>query len=152
MALKILAKEMASLAYNFEKDLTDFTVVPIPVSKKREKTRGFNQVKIISEEIAKKFNLKIENSILARKKETDVQHKHGREERFKNLEEAFTANPKKVSGKKIVLVDDILTSGATFLEASKTLYKAGAKEVKCFALSKKIKAPNYKFQVPNNDQ
>jgi len=77
-------------------------------------------------------------SILIRKKDTPHQTTFDRESRFKNVENAFKVN-KKVEGVNILLVDDICTTGATFLEASKLLMNAGAISVECFALSKKLK-------------
>lgn len=138
MALKKLSFEAVSVAYDWGLDFADFRLVPIPVSKGREKQRGFNQVDVISKAVSMKFKVPIDISILSRIRDTKAQHGVGREQRFLNVKGAFEAN-KNVSGYKILLVDDICTTGATFLEASKVLYKSGALEVWCFSLSKKIR-------------
>lgn len=139
MSLKILTREALTISKNYELDFKDFIVCPIPISSEKNKERGFNQTEIIAKEICKGFNLKLDVSILNRHIDTKVQHGFNREERFKNIKDAFSCKEDEVRGKKILLIDDITTTGATFLEASKTLYESGALEVKCFSLSKKLK-------------
>jgi len=116
----------------------DFVIVSIPLSKRKEKDRGFNQVDHISKLLSEKMYLKIQNSILTRVKDTSSQHGFGRKKRSENMKDAFKVNKKLVKDKKIVLVDDICTTGATFLSATKALYEVGAKEVRCFSLSRVI--------------
>jgi ComF family protein len=135
--LKRLSFEGVNIVYEWGYSFKDFVVVPIPVSKQKENLRGFNQADIISKIFAKRFNLVVENSILARIKDKHAQHSLSREERFQNIKDSFLAD-KRVEGKNIVLVDDICTTGATFLEASKVLFENGASDVKCFSLSKKL--------------
>lgn len=139
MALKKLTNEGIILLKETGVDFSKFTCVPIPISNKRNKERGFNQTELIAEIFAKRFNLKINTKILKRAKDTIAQHTFGRKDRFKNLSGAFVADIKEISltqHKNFLLIDDISTTGATFLEATKTLYLGGAKEVKCFSLSK----------------
>lgn len=138
MALKRLSFEGVNIGLEWGLDFSGFTVVPIPTSKEKEKSRGFNQVDVISRAFSIRFGLKVDNSILSRIKDTKAQHGFGRKQRFLNVKGSFKAN-KGLSGKKILLIDDICTTGATFLEASKVLYKAAASEVWCFGLSKKIR-------------
>ena len=135
--LKRLSFEGVNIVYEWGFSFENFTVVPIPVSKKKENLRGFNQADIISKIFAKRFNISVDNSILNRVKDKHAQHSLSREERFQNVKDAFVAD-RKVEGKRVVLVDDICTTGATFLEASKVLFENGALDVKCFALSKKL--------------
>ncbi len=135
--LKRLSFEGVNIVYEWGVSFENFVVVPIPVSKKKENLRGFNQADIISKIFAKRFNLVVDTSILNRVKDKHAQHSLSREERFQNIKDSFLAD-KRVEGKNIVLVDDICTTGATFLEASKVLFQNGALEVKCFSLSKKL--------------
>ncbi|NMB91708.1 ComF family protein [candidate division WWE3 bacterium] len=137
MCLKRLSFEGVNLAYEWGYNFKDFVVVSIPVSKEKQKLRGFNQVDVISKSFSKRFNLKINNSLLIRVRDTKSQHSSSRKQRFKNVADSFLS-PSNVKGKKVILIDDITTTGATFLEASKVLYQAGAIEVKCFSLSKKL--------------
>ena len=138
--LKRLSFEGVNIVYEWGYSFKDFVVMPIPVSRQKENLRGFNQADIISKIFAKRFNLTVENSILARIKDKHAQHSLSREERFENIKNSFEAgrSVNKIAGKKFILVDDICTTGATFLEASKVLFDAGALDIKCFALSKKL--------------
>ena len=136
MCLRRLAFEGVNLAYEWGYSFKDYIVVSIPVSKEREKLRGFNQVDVISKVFSKRFKLEIDNPILSRIRDTKSQHSSSRKQRFKNVSNSFLSS-EKVKGKNIILIDDISTTGATFLEASKALYEKGALEVRCFSLSKK---------------
>ena len=136
-SLKRLSFEGVNIVYEWGYSFDDFVVVPIPVSKQKEKLRGFNQADIISKIFAKRFNLIMDFSILARVKDKHAQHDLSRADRFKNIKGSFVSN-EKAKGKKIILVDDICTTGATFLEASKVLFENGAVDVKCFSLSKRL--------------
>lgn len=137
MCLKRLSFEGVNIVYEWGYSFKDFVVVSIPVSRQKEKLRGFNQADVISKVFARRFDIPIENSILTRVKDKHAQHDLSRFERFINIKGSFLSN-EKTKGKKIVLVDDICTTGATFLEASKVLFENGASDVKCFSLSKKL--------------
>jgi ComF family protein len=136
-SLKRLSFEGVNIVYEWGFSFEGFVVVPIPVSKQREKLRGFNQSDIISKVFAIRFGLSTDSSILARTKDKHAQHSLSRQDRFKNIKGSFISS-EKVKGKKVVLVDDICTTGATFLEASKVLFEKEALDVKCFSLSKKL--------------
>jgi competence protein ComFC len=144
LALKDLSRAGANLFVHdpsfgeMYKALAGYTLVPVPISRLKEKSRGFNQVDAIVSEISKVTKLQKQNSILTRIKDTKAQHSNTRAERFANVKEAFYAQLDDVAGKKFVVVDDICTSGATLLEAAGVLYEAGAVDVKCLALSKKL--------------
>jgi ComF family protein len=135
--LKRLSFEGVNIVFEWGYSFDDFVVVPIPVSKQREKLRGFNQADIISKIFAVRFGLVADHSILIRTKDKHAQHSLSRQDRFSNIKGSFVSN-EKVKGKKVLLVDDICTTGATFLEASKVLFENGALDVKCFSLSKKL--------------
>src|SRR3990167_111090 len=138
VAFKRLAQFGCTYAVELGLDFRGFISVPIPVSSNRMRERGFNQSEMIAKIICGNFKTKMGSSILIRKKDTQHQTTFDRISRFKNVENAFKVN-KKVEGVNVLLVDDICTTGATFLEASKMLLNAGAANVECFALSKKLK-------------
>ncbi|MFA5764239.1 MAG: phosphoribosyltransferase family protein [archaeon] len=133
-----LILETASLEMSFS-NFKDPMVIPIPSSKNALKERGFNQ----SESIAKEIiyfdggkNLKLCLDGLKKVKETKHQSKlKNRNERLNNLKGCFYADPEKVRGKNIILIDDVITTGTTMKEASDTLLKAGAKKVIGFAMA-----------------
>jgi len=121
--------------------LSDFILVPIPLGREKLKKRGFNQARFICDEISRNLGLKVVGSILIRKKDTVAQAEFGRKERLANMKGAFAVNPLAISvgavrGRNFLLVDDICTTGSTLLEASGVLYGAGAREVRCFTLSR----------------
>jgi len=136
-SLKTISLEAANVASKCALDYREFVVTTIPLSAQRTKERGFNQAGIIAQAVSEVFSVPYRDSMLVRNKETKAQHKKTRKERFENLKGAFVAQ-KDLSGQKILVVDDICTTGATLLEASRVLYQAGAKEIKCFTLAKEF--------------
>lgn len=112
----------------------NYVVVPIPLSKEKLKSRGFNQAEKLAEVVAKSLNLKMDTHLLKRVRNTKTQYQMTRIERFENLKNAFEADMKKVAGRNIILVDDICTTGATFLSASEELSKAGIENIVCLSL------------------
>jgi ComF family protein len=106
-------------------------ILPIPLYKKRRLSRGFNQADKLAEIISKFFRYE-RAEILVRTKQTIPQSELEGEERQKNMAGVFSLLPgakEKISGRAVILVDDIYTSGATMNECAKLLKAAGAKEV-----------------------
>lgn len=104
-------------------------LVPIPLHGKRLKKRGYNHSKLLAEGLSRNLNLKL-LEILQRTKETKSQFGLNLKERKENLKDAFILNTKYlIPNTNIFLVDDILTTGSTLLEAGKILKKNGAKKV-----------------------
>lgn len=122
----LIQKEEFSRIYQKEK----IVIVPIPLHKKRHRERGYNQAEILAKELSKKLNLKTEN-ILLRVKETHSQVGLKQKERQENISGAFKINPDTSISccPNILLVDDVLTTGSTLLEAAKILKKNGVKKV-----------------------
>ena len=102
-------------------------IIPVPLSKNREKQRGYNQSKLLAEEIAKHFSINLDDSSLKKTKDVVPQFELAREQRLLNIKGAFESAP--VKGRNILLIDDIYTTGATAKEASSALKSAGAKQV-----------------------
>lgn len=109
-------------------------VVCIPLHKEKYITRGFNQSELLAKSFAKSLKLAFEKDVLVRVKGGETQSLLSKEARAKNIEDAFVCR-KNIKGKDIILIDDICTTGATFLAATKALKKAGARFVWCFALA-----------------
>lgn len=111
-------------------------IIPIPMHKKKEKKRGFNQAYIIAEIVSKEIGKDIFNDVIIRNKNTTVQSDKSITDRYKNLENCFVCIDKdKIYGKTVLLIDDIFTSGSTINNTAKELIKNGAKEVYSLTLS-----------------
>jgi ComF family protein len=112
-------------------------IVPLPVTEKRLKERGFNQSFIIAEEIGALTDKPLEYTSLCKIRETADQYSLSREERSRNIRGAFAVrNAGRVREKRILLVDDLFTTGNTAREASRILLKSKAKEVHLFTLAR----------------
>ena len=112
-------------------------IVPVPIHKKRKQGRGYNQSALIARNIANNFdNLKYEE-ILIKIKNTPTQSSLSREERNKNVKNAYKLTCiEKIKNKKIVLLDDIYTTGFTSNECSRLLRENGAKEILVLTIAK----------------
>lgn len=105
-------------------------IIPVPLSKERLKTRSFNQAELLSLKLAKELNIKHNSNILKRIKATPTQTHLNKKERAENLLNAFKVeNISEVKGKTILVVDDIITTGATLDEIARVLKNRGAKVV-----------------------
>ncbi|RKD32324.1 ComF family protein [Thermohalobacter berrensis] len=126
-------KAFAPLMVNelVKNNLTDFDlIVPVPLHRSKMRKRGFNQSELLARLISKKLDIPLDIKNLKRVKKTLTQNKLKRDERYKNVKNAFSIKKKGVfNNKRILLVDDIFTTGSTVDECSKTLLKAGGKEV-----------------------
>jgi ComF family protein len=105
-------------------------IVPVPISQKNLRERGFNQTEILASQISKELKISVDNHILQRIKETPPQRELSREERQRNLLYAFEVKePNKIIGKNILLVDDVFTTGSTSRECARVLLQAEADKV-----------------------
>ena len=111
--------------------------IPIPVTEKRLKKRGFNQSFIIAEEISRMTGAPVDSGTLVKVKETEDQYLLSKVERKRNIRGAFALiDARHLAGRRLLLVDDLYTTGNTAREACRTLLRTGAKEVLFFALAR----------------
>ncbi|MCR5273012.1 MAG: ComF family protein [Lachnospiraceae bacterium] len=103
-------------------------IVPVPMHKKKKRYRGYNQAEIFAKELSKLTDIRC-NDVVLRLKNTKPQAKLNQEERKNNLLNAFKIKSDIVKYKKILVIDDIFTTGSTINEIAKELLDAGAKEV-----------------------
>jgi len=100
-------------------------LIPLPLFPAKEKRRGYNQATLICQGIAEYMNVPVLQNVIIRPQHTDTQTKKGRIERWKNIEGKFVlANPEIISNKHILLVDDVVTTGATLEACGTELLKA----------------------------
>jgi ComF family protein len=124
------------------KDIETPLCIPVPLHWTRLFMRTYNQAGLLAQEIAKQHTWRYAPSLLIRKRRTPSQGHLSKSQRAKNIEHAFAVpqhKKKELLGKTIVLVDDVLTTGITLNACSKTLLKAGAKEVHAITLGRVIK-------------
>ena len=111
-------------------------VIGVPLSKERYRERGYHQATLIAKEVAKGLGLPVFKNVLKKIRHTPAQSSLPREARLENLRGAFCVFKKeKIKDKTILLIDDVFTTGSTADEISKTLLRAGAKEVYVAAFS-----------------
>ncbi|MFH1355239.1 MAG: ComF family protein [Candidatus Omnitrophota bacterium] len=111
--------------YNLPMEYIDL-VVPIPLHKSRLREREFNQAQILSSNICKEFKKDLSSDILLRSRRTKTQTELSFDERLSNIQGSFTtAKGINLKGKNILLIDDVITTGATSSEAALSLKKAG---------------------------
>ena len=109
---------------------------PIPLHKARLRWRGFNQAQVLCEHLAQELDLKIANALI-REKNTRTQKDLKKEERLKNVSDAFVLNKgSDIKNKYILLLDDVATTGATLQQAAKVLKRNGAKSVVCLTVAR----------------
>ena len=124
-------------------EIQDKYYLPVPLHIIRQKERGFNQSNFISKGIRKIHKGILMKDVLIRKKNTISQTQLNREERQENINEAFRVrNTMDVSGKTIILVDDLITTGATMNECAKALKRNGAKNVIGVAVASPVSITN----------
>ena len=128
--VKHLAKPLAEIVKEriWKKlETENWLVVPVPLSKNKLRHRGYNQAEMIAGELSGDVRADILFKKFHTKSQVEVKNK---EERLANIVGSFEIkNPETIKGKKIILIDDVFTTGATMREAKKVLKEAGAKKV-----------------------
>jgi ComF family protein len=111
-------------------------IIPVPLHKIRMRQREFNQAELLSKEVGREFGKPVLTDILIRTKPTRTQTDLAFEERCRNVENSFSVTkPQLISGTNLLLVDDVLTTGATASEAARCLKNSGADKVLLLTLA-----------------
>jgi ComF family protein len=132
--VKRLARPLAGLLCTFDLPGLD-GIVPVPLSISRLRERGFNQSLLVARVMSRKFHIPLLMDNLMKTRETPPQIGLSAKERLLNLKNAFGVEGN-INGFRLLLVDDVMTTGATVTECSKVLIKAGAKEVTVLTLAR----------------
>ncbi len=112
-------------------------IIAVPMHKLKKSVRGYNQSELIARKIARDMEIYFEKDVLIKVKNTNVQSTLTKTRRAKNVKGAFFVTDNTIiEGKKIILIDDIYTTGSTVNECSKLLKKAGAKEICVVTIAK----------------
>ena len=150
---KTLQKLIRGLKYHRQKDLAfylakfmyeywsklgiegEFQVIPVPLHENRIKKRKYNHMELVAEEFCKMSGYSTNYTLIKRIKDTKPQYKLSRTERLNNLKDAFEVDLTRYTGGRILILDDICTTGATFEEMIETLKSKGIADIVCLAAS-----------------
>jgi ComF family protein len=149
---KNLQKMIRGLKYHGQKDLAyyqakfmweywsrlnfdgEFQIVPVPIFSKRKKQRKYNHMDLVAEEFSKFSGYEVNCNCIKRVKNTKPQYNLNKSQRMLNLANAFEVDKTKViPDKKLLIIDDICTTGSTFEEMIKAFNNAGITDIVCFA-------------------
>lgn len=129
---RLAAKELATSGFFDDIDL----IIPVPLSKKKYRKRGYNQCDYIARGISEVTGIPTHTDCVERTIDTDTQTHKGSNERWKNTAGIFrTTKPESLKGKHILLVDDVATTGATLHACISSLLTVPSVRVSVFALS-----------------
>ncbi|MCM0081151.1 ComF family protein [Geomonas sp. Red32] len=125
-----LAILMAGALASFREEARPELILPVPLHRKRLRERGFNQAQLLAKVLEKRWRVPVETGNLRRIRWTDPQTTLDAEARWLNVSGAFEVkNGKRLAGKRVMLVDDVLTTGSTMRECAEVLLDAGVAEV-----------------------
>ncbi|PLW94183.1 MAG: hypothetical protein C0592_03670 [Marinilabiliales bacterium] len=111
-------------------------IIPVPLHKKKEKIRGYNQAEVIVEGLFETLNLPVATDVLYRAEFTETQTKKKRWDRYENVKNMFAIrNPEKIKGKHLLLIDDVITTGATIEACAKHLLEVEGVKVSIAGLA-----------------
>ena len=104
-------------------------LVPVPLHPTRYRKRGFNQAELLARELGALSGIPVRTDILFREKKTEAQKELTPDQRIRNLQKAFRADPEKADVSSVILVDDIYTTGSTAEACTRALKEAGVGKV-----------------------
>jgi ComF family protein len=139
--VKELAKPLSSLIIahfqlmDNKPDFSGFSIIPVPLEKRKMKWRGFNQAEEIGKELAEFLKIPLVSDCLIKTRETISQVELPEDARKENVKGTFSVK-NRILGKKILLVDDVYTTGATMTECARVLRESGAKEIIGIAIAR----------------
>lgn len=128
---EILTQYLKNLSRFYQLDIENFLIIPIPLHRRKENQRGFNQTCLIADQLVKNTGLTAAKNILKRTKNTASQVElKDKEKREINVSGCFAVeNPELLFQKNVIILDDVFTTGATMKEAASAIKKAGAKKI-----------------------
>lgn len=111
-------------------------IIPLPLHPAKERIRGYNQCTPIAEGLNRYFGSEVDSKVIARRSNNSTQTKKGRYERWENVEKIFEVKePEKIQNKYVILVDDVVTTGATLEACGHTILNHGAAKLSFLTLA-----------------
>ncbi|MFQ3549754.1 MAG: ComF family protein [Armatimonadota bacterium] len=138
---KVMCKPLGEIFADYaeDKSFDCDIIIPIPIHKKRYVERGFNQAELLARYVSRRIGIELETKILIKHKNTLHQTNLSKEEREANVKDCFSIKSNiNLSGKHILLVDDVFTTGNTLNSASITLKTAGVKKITALCLARSV--------------
>ena len=131
--------ELLAITFESESPHQIELILPVPLHVKRLRQRGFNQAGLLAKALGRRIGLCVHFDTLVRKHWTEPQTRLNRQERLQNVKDAFlVADPAAIEGKSVLLIDDVFTTGTTINECTKTLKRAGAREVHALTVARAL--------------
>lgn len=134
-AFTLLAAILVEYLRDSDEKFRHSILVPVPLGTKRMKERGFNQVEEIAKRVAEQLGGALDATLLVRTRETPSQVSLPKKEREENMRGAFLATRRADSAHTYIIIDDVLTTGATLQAAVRALHDAGAVNIILLALA-----------------
>ena len=116
-------------------DLDFDAVVPVPMHRAKLRRRGYNQAELLARALARRLRVRCDTTLLAKTRDSSAQSRLARNERAANVHDAFRASPRAAS-RRILLVDDVITTGETIRACARALTDAGAKRIAAAVVAK----------------
>lgn len=126
---RFYAMEMAAHCGYFLKSCTPEVLIPVPVHRSRKRLRGYNQAELVAKELGKLWKLPVDTTYLIRTEKTTPQKELTRQQRKANLKKAFSVVQGEKAYQRVLLIDDIYTTGATIDAISETLKENQVRKV-----------------------
>ena len=126
---KFYAEAICDANSNIIKSWDAEVLIPVPLHPKRQRTRGYNQATVLAKSLSERLGISVDEKVLSRIKNTIPQKELTTKDRNNNIEKAFQIGTNVIKYRKVILVDDIYTTGATINECAKVLHAAGVLEV-----------------------
>lgn len=126
---------MAEYGEKFVADFDPQVLIPVPVHWKKRRARGYNQAELLARELGRRLDIPVDRVLVRRVKNTRPQKALSKKERRENIKSAFELKTGVDVPERVLLVDDIYTTGSTLEEIAVLLKGAGVKEIWCFTLS-----------------
>lgn len=136
-----LAPYIASMMVSMGRELLEKTdiIIPVPLHSRRRLFRKYNQSALLGQQIAKQSGVDYSPFVMKRVRSTTPQTRLSKKDREKNVKDAFSVTNKlAVEGKRILLIDDVMTTGATINECTAALKEAGVKHVNGLVFSRVV--------------
>lgn len=131
-----LAQQMVEFVNSLEWEIE--ALIPVPLGKKRFRERGYNQVALVARPLAYRAGLAYLPDVLWKARETRSQVGLNVSQRHENVSNAYRADPRRVKGKSVLLMDDVSTTGSTISSCTETLLAAGARDVYAITIARAL--------------